>query len=1572
MNTAPTCTPRFTDPHIKVLQDRAIPLEVAYLAGLRSVDASEAGRLLGWATPAVPGLAIPYFTVPGYVRLRTDTGSPRYLCPKGREVPVYVPPGIRTLDAPDTEHAEEALVVVEAPLKALCLAAIGSHAVGLGGVATTLRSDGRLNDSWHRVELDDRLVIICFDTNRQSNPAVAQAEARLAIALQQEGARVRVADLPKIKGYPGAGPDDFIKINGAQALLDILASAVPANPLDRLDVLVAATDHEGAERLLEDNPFLASVLEGGERVRTVAARRLDRLGVGKRSFDRALSVFAKTLKRKETSQEDDEDASDAPYTREDGCFVSRCGKSRGPICNFTAEIVEDVNVDDGAEKAREFLIEGVNKDGEKLPRITVPAREFASSSAIWCTAGWGSRAIVYADCMQHIHPAIQLFSKPVCKTVLAHTGWTRVDGQLVYLTSNGAIGLQRNTEVTVRLDSTLTRYALPEQSAPTEQVVHAVRTSLRLLHVVADRISIPLLAATYRAPLNEFLPCDAVIWPYGPTGSLKSTIAAILVQHFGTEFDRERLTASWLDTATSLEFKLFRAKDVLVVIDDFAPRGVEDRDELRRKAAQVIRNVGNGSSRGRMHADLTARVDRPPRALVMGTGEDMPSGESIVARTFPIGMRREDVNLTELTAMQRDARVLPIAMRAYIEHIAQLVTGNPEFAAFMRGRFEDLRQQFSGHGHLRSPSAATHLALGWRCFVRFAEKIGAVNGGEAESLIRRGDIALREQLEMQAASSREEDAVRRFLRWLRSLIDGGRVKLVGEAEQITSLPGSDTVGWQTSDGKIHLLPDLAYAAVARAMRESGRGVTIKDTTLWGRLEVLGYVTPYDKGRQTVKRTHDGQRHRVVELLPHALELGDDGGPEPDGGGGAPPSPASGAPQGAPDATSGAGPAGESAPGALQRAVTHQESGESPDRPAPAGEGASIDQQLCAQPGEPRAQTCSAQASPPPGASGAEEEGGREKSLSDCGLPPAPLRPAAGGSVGAAGAPLGQGAYELVTNAGRLPELACAVEASGVVALDLETTGLDPLKDRPRLLQIALPDGRIFVVDLFATQTIGPLAPALGHVDVVGHNLAFDLGFLSRHAVVAASKTFDTMLASQIVDAGVNLHAKGHHSLASVLSRVLGVTVDKAEQKSDWSGSLAASQLEYAARDVLHLLPLRDALAKRLVDRSLVETTRIESDLLPVIVDVQLAGVPVDVVALDTLAVVKEREAAEAYERLRQTLAIDNPRSTKQLLPALRAAGLNVNETNAEALAPYRDHPAVRDLAAMRTGGKIADDARGLALAARGQADGRVRARLHQIGAPTGRMATSDPNLLGLPKDKAMRACIAAPAGRTLVVADYAAIELRVLAHITKDKRLASIFQANGDPHRALAAILLRKEPAAVTGDERKRAKPVNFGFAFGMGARRFVGYALKDYGVTFTEAEAGRFRAAYLRAYREVDTWQKKTRATMHLEVRTCAGRVRSFSNRKDGYTERLNMPVQGTAADGMKRAMALLAPRLARLDARIVLAVHDELVVEVPEQAAEEAKRVVNDGMVEGMAVDVSSVPIVVEAEVRRTWGKT
>ncbi len=155
------------------------------------------------------------------------------------------------------------------------------------------------------------------------------------------------------------------------------------------------------------------------------------------------------------------------------------------------------------------------------------------------------------------------------------------------------------------------------------------------------------------------------------------------------------------------------------------------------------------------------------------------------------------------------------------------------------------------------------------------------------------------------------------------------------------------------------------------------------------------------------------------------------------------------------------------------------------------------------------------------------------------------------------------AFMLVRRHEELAAIAEAVARAGKVALDTETTGLDPLRNRLRLVQLGLADGRAFLIDVFETGGLGPVAEALGDTTVVGHHLQFDLAFLRRLAGVEP-RARCTEIASRLLDGGLHPHVKGHHSLQRVLDRELGVALDKTEQTSDWSGPLRPEQLAWPA------------------------------------------------------------------------------------------------------------------------------------------------------------------------------------------------------------------------------------------------------------------------------------------------------------------------------------------------------------------------------------------------------------------------
>ncbi|HEY8375540.1 MAG TPA: DNA polymerase, partial [Nannocystis sp.] len=277
-------------------------------------------------------------------------------------------------------------------------------------------------------------------------------------------------------------------------------------------------------------------------------------------------------------------------------------------------------------------------------------------------------------------------------------------------------------------------------------------------------------------------------------------------------------------------------------------------------------------------------------------------------------------------------------------------------------------------------------------------------------------------------------------------------------------------------------------------------------------------------------------------------------------------------------------------------------------------------------------------------------------------------------------------------------------------------------------------------------------------------------------------------------------------------------------------------------------------------------------------------------------------------------------------------------------------------------------------------DGRMHPHLHPLATDSGRFACSQPNLQQVPSEHTapgLRACFRAEPGNVLVIADYAQIELRVAAHLAPCAALRAVFRAGRDPHRATAATLARKPESEVTSHERKLAKAVNFGFLFGMGARRFQEYAEGHYGLQLDLAAAERAREAFFATFPGIAAWHRRVAALQarsareDLTVRTALGRRKRFPAGKFSFNAALNIPVQGTAAEGFKKAMIALHPALAELGGRGILCVHDEYLAEVPEEHAEAARALVQHHMQAAMAEVVPSVPIVVDARIARTWAE-
>ena len=473
--------------------------------------------------------------------------------------------------------------------------------------------------------------------------------------------------------------------------------------------------------------------------------------------------------------------------------------------------------------------------------------------------------------------------------------------------------------------------------------------------------------------------------------------------------------------------------------------------------------------------------------------------------------------------------------------------------------------------------------------------------------------------------------------------------------------------------------------------------------------------------------------------------------------------------------------------------------------------------------------------------------------------------------------------------------------------------------------------------------------------------------------------FDTMLADQVIH-----HRSYGRSLRDLAKEYLNQELDKTKQTSDWEAEqLSTDQLAYAAKDAAVLLPLYDTIMLKANELCLGDVIDLENRLVPAMCWPESSGVHFDQDRWDAL-VVNVKTSVDALTQeldgiVTAELGVDdmmgrkphavNWNSTAQVLRVLEDIGFEVADTRQETLESLTDrHTLIPKLLAYREGAKKLS-AYGKKWAEHLHAGtGRIHADWRQIGAETGRMSCKSPNLQSLPRSKDYRACFRAAPGHVLIKADYAQIELRLIAEIAGDDAMKKAFIDGVDLH-ALTATHVNGGGAIedVTTDDRQMAKAVNFGLIYGMGAPRLADYARSSYGVDMDEATASEVRASYFRAYPGLRRWQRLQGRLK--ETRTVLGRRRAFEG--DGhYTGKLNSPVQGTGADGLKLAVIRLWETRDTVDAYPVLTVHDEIVVEAPADRAEQAKQWLIDCMIEGMAEVLKEVPVVVDAEVKEAWG--
>jgi DNA polymerase-1 len=523
------------------------------------------------------------------------------------------------------------------------------------------------------------------------------------------------------------------------------------------------------------------------------------------------------------------------------------------------------------------------------------------------------------------------------------------------------------------------------------------------------------------------------------------------------------------------------------------------------------------------------------------------------------------------------------------------------------------------------------------------------------------------------------------------------------------------------------------------------------------------------------------------------------------------------------------------------------------------------------------------------------------------------------------------------------------------------------------------------------ERLGPLL-ADPEVGKIGQNLIYDSHVFDRHGMPVAGWQLDTMVAAFLLDSG-----RASFSMESLAKEYLGQETIK---YSDVVGTGAkqvtlnqvdvASVTDYAAEDAEVTLRLAGQLEPMLEGEGLRELYEsIDGPLLPVLVTMEANGIKIDTERLARMSEEMERALdgarSEIHALAGEEFNVDSPKQLREVLydrmglkPGRKTAKSKVASTDAQTLEELAGDHAIagkileyRELAKLK--GTYVDTLPRLV----NPETGRVHTSYHPTGAATGRLSSSDPNLQNIPArteaGRQIRSAFVPDEGRRFLASDYSQIELRVLAHLAEDPELIAAFRAGEDIHRYTAARVFGVVDDLVTDAMRRRAKAVNFGILYGMSETRLA----REQGMS--RGDARKFIQAYFERFSAVSAYIEKVReqALKDAEVRTLFGRVRRFPQlhqrinrglQEQALRAAVNTTIQGTAADLMKLAMLRVDEQLTKLGGgvRMLLQVHDELLLEVPDALVDEVREIVRSAM---ERVFELAVPLVVDQKDGRSW---
>ena len=599
-------------------------------------------------------------------------------------------------------------------------------------------------------------------------------------------------------------------------------------------------------------------------------------------------------------------------------------------------------------------------------------------------------------------------------------------------------------------------------------------------------------------------------------------------------------------------------------------------------------------------------------------------------------------------------------------------------------------------------------------------------------------------------------------------------------------------------------------------------------------------------------------------------------------------------------------------------------------------------------------------------------------------------------------------YHLIQDKNIFLNLVERLKTANLISIDTETTSKNPIKADLVGLSISMKENEAFYLpcghdysgappQLDIKELLNGLKPIFENPDIkkVGQNIKYDWIVLERHGAKLEGVVFDTMLASYILNPSVRGHSLDQIAMDLLNHKMISykevITSDNGKKLSSFAEVPLEKAVVYASEDADITLMAYNRLLPMLEKEGLQELfEKVEMPLVPVLKEMEMNGIKVDTAKLSDLSsfFARELESLEAkiYAIAGEKFNIKSPMQLGKILfeklnlpvqkKTKKKTGYSTDVDVLQKLAPMHELPEF--VLKHRTFAKLKSTYTDALLGLADKKTDRVHTSFNQTVTATGRLSSSDPNLQNIPirgeEGKKIRSVFIPKKGCLLVVADYSQIELRILAHYSKDQILKQVFLNDEDIHTRTASEVFQISPLFVDQDLRRQAKVINFGIVYGMSP-----YGLsKELNISRKMAKA--YIDNYFKKYKGVKEYIDRTinEAQKTKKTSTLLGRIRYLPDidspnknmREFASRTAINTPIQGTAADLLKLAMIRVSQAFKDMELKsaMLLSVHDEIVVEAPEGEVEQVKNLVKTIMESVWELDV---PLKVDVGAGSDWGE-